>query len=192
MRSQSATSTAAIALAQRPRQPRLRTAPIIALQSFGIAKASAPDDRARDDLAHQRRDGGARIAVAEPASPPPAILDDHDRRAVPGERAVRLRSVGRHAIGPGLDAIDRNAGASHGVRQTISRTVSDATVSAILAAFGVPRASGFGEMQRLLQRRSSGGIGGSFGSTTASITTGPGRRQRLAQDLARSSPDRRS
>ena len=55
----------------------------------------------------------------------------------------------------------------------ISRTLSEAMVSAIFPAFGVPRASDSANFAACLTVI-LGGIGGSFGSTTASISAGPG------------------
>src|SRR6185312_11667814 len=114
------------------------------------------------------------VAVTEPGLAVGRDLGQHHPGAVPREGAVRLRRVGRDAEGGCGDALDHRACIAHrGFPHTSSRTVSDAMVSAILPPAGVPRASDSARWAACLSV-ALGGIGGSFWSTTASISTGPG------------------
>ena len=62
----------------------------------------APEDVVRAQVAHKLGDCGVTVRVPQSAPAAARDLDDHDRRPVPGERAVRLRFVRRYREGPGV------------------------------------------------------------------------------------------
>ena len=122
MRSQSAVSTAEIAMAASPARPRLRTLPTIAAWAAGTSSGS----RAAHDLGEHARDQRRRptcgVGVAEARLAAPGRLDDDDRGLLPGEGAVGLGGVGRDGVGPRLHPLDSFLAPSH--RTASSRACS--------------------------------------------------------------------
>src|SRR3954470_10884087 len=127
------------------------------------------DDR-RKRVLHDLDCRRACVGVAQAEFASSRNFYQNQRRAFPSEGAVGLRSVRGDGIGSSFDAVYPRSRFDHDASQTISRTLSDRIVRAILPPFGVPRTS---DSARCAACASStfGGIGGSFGSTTASITT---------------------
>ena len=185
-RSQSAASTAEIAIEAMPGRPRLRIAATIAAQAPGMAIASRPrttlgqqvaDQRARSPRRH--RSSRARSARRPSTSTRTSVVWSH------AIGAVRLRGVGRHRVGRDLDPFDGYArfrqarmliarAWSRHQRMAIERTRSPCRGRSWWRSCrdcGSPRASDSAKCSACLGVARAG-IGGSNGSTTASTSAG--------------------
>ena len=170
-------STAEMAQAAIPGRPTLRTAATIAPQLRPNVVGVAADDHRRQQVVHHVVRGRGTVAEAQPtlARVGDGLHQQH-RRRVPGDRAVGFRTVGRNAIHARLEIRElwTSTWGRDRLHQISSRTRSPMAVSAILSRFGSPRSQRLGELLSAWSRVILGGIGGSLGSTTASMTTGPG------------------
>ena len=98
-RSQSAVSSAEIAVATRPSRPRLRTARCIARQAPGGSIASSARDALREASLAAAARCSDRHTYSRGRAAAALDLDDHQRGRIPTQGAVRLRRVGRNRVG---------------------------------------------------------------------------------------------
>ncbi len=113
LRSHRATSSAEIAVALRPGQPRLRMARDHGPPRRGGGQRVLAADGAGERPGDERGRGGVGVGVAQAGMAAGVDLGDDDGDGIPLERAVGLRLLGRHAVGGGAHVGDARVGGAH-------------------------------------------------------------------------------